>query len=276
LAVDKAELKLTNLNKNPVAHLHACIADHSITADYIICCGDLGHRADQQGIRFSWNFLNDLQLRIGAKATFATVGNHDVDSRFKDEEPNPFEFLKGLNPAFPFSAAADFDKYWSRNFTVTVDPPYRYLVLNTCSSHGYEKEYERGLVSPWTLGEIRKVLSAQDSFLVNILVAHHHPHRHTELGLGDQDDIKGGDALMQLLSEPQFGKWLVIHGHKHHAKICQGDLSALFGIMLKTFHLIVRSSWINAQHSWHIWPRILRFPSNLHPRTFRRFTLGFD
>lgn len=45
-------------NKHPVAALLKLIdSNPEINADYLICPGDLGDRADEQGIISSWSFL---------------------------------------------------------------------------------------------------------------------------------------------------------------------------------------------------------------------------
>jgi hypothetical protein len=58
--------------------------------------------------------------------------------------------------------------------------------------------------------------------MLNVAVCHHHPHVHSELGLGP-DIMINGKELLDALSN--HGAWLVIHGHKHHPKVeyAQGD-----------------------------------------------------
>jgi hypothetical protein len=225
LALDRDGNIRGGVTQNPILDLEKCITTNSIKADYLICCGDLAHRADQVGLRYAWRFLNSLEKHLGVKATLATIGNHDVDSRFKDAEANPFDGLKSLDPRFPFQDDHLFDRFWSRNFAIYQNPEARFLVINSCSVHGYTEEYQRGYISNWTLAEIERQLSASSPAPINIAIVHHHPHRHTELDLGDTDDIKGGDAFMHLLGRSEFGNWLILHGHKHHPKLCyaKGD-----------------------------------------------------
>ena len=40
-----------------------------------------------------------------------------------------------------------------------------------------------------------------------------------ELGLGDYDVMTNGQLLLDKLGSGDFGKWLLIHGHKHHPKL---------------------------------------------------------
>ena len=54
-------------------------------------------------------------------------------------------------------------------------------------------------------------------------MCHHHPQQHADLQFGDQDAydvMKNGQLLLDLLGSGEYGQWLVIHGHKHHPRIC--------------------------------------------------------
>jgi hypothetical protein len=61
---------------------------------------------------------------------------------------------------------------------------------------------------------------------INVLLCHHHPQQHSELGLGEHDVMKQGQLLLDLLGSADFGRWLIIHGHKHHPKITYAAGSA--------------------------------------------------
>jgi hypothetical protein len=55
---------------------------------------------------------------------------------------------------------------------------------------------------------------------VNILVCHHHPHKHPDILGPDYSDMEGGSDLLSLLGTGEYGNWIVIHGHKHQPRIC--------------------------------------------------------
>jgi hypothetical protein len=83
-----------------------------------------------------------------------------------------------------------------------------------------EHEFQHGRISPSSLRILKSALSSVSPPPVNILLCHHHPHKHTELGLGDYDEMADGQLLLELLGSGEYGEWIVIHGHKHHPKLC--------------------------------------------------------
>lgn len=91
------------------------------------------------------------------------------------------------------------------------------MVLNSCWLHEARDELHRGVLTTYTLERIKEELTGLPKAKVNIAVCHHHPHSHSELGLGADDVIKNGQSLLDILAES--GHWLVVHGHKHHAKV---------------------------------------------------------
>ena len=83
-----------------------------------------------------------------------------------------------------------------------------------------KNEYASGRISPPTLDHLRTRLGENDPPPVNILLCHHHPQKHMEIKLGEYDEIKSGQLLLELLGSGDFGNWIVVHGHKHHPKLC--------------------------------------------------------
>ncbi|MCW0192224.1 MAG: hypothetical protein OJJ55_13100, partial [Rhodococcus sp.] len=51
---------LTDL-KDPFLSLETLISDESLTADYVICCGDLADKADPTGARYAWQRLEEIR-----------------------------------------------------------------------------------------------------------------------------------------------------------------------------------------------------------------------
>jgi predicted MPP superfamily phosphohydrolase len=205
--------------KNPAASLIQLVRRDVIRADYLVCCGDLTDKADPNGLVAAWNFLQELKRALGARDVIATIGNHDVCSRMpiRSGFSHPFDNLKDLEPSFPFATEQNFNRFWARNHVLQTTRRARFLVLNTCATHGYADEYLHGRVSEWTLKQLRKALKSSKASRFNICVCHHHPHKHEELLLGDYDEIKHGQLLLEALEE--HGSWLILHGHKHHPKL---------------------------------------------------------
>jgi hypothetical protein len=97
---------------------------------------------------------------------------------------------------------------------------YRLLVLNSSAYHGNTPtEKNHGRIDRQTLGDIEKELKLRGKKRVNILLCHHHPQQHSELELGEEDYMRHGQLLLNLLGSGRFADWIVIHGHKHHPKI---------------------------------------------------------
>jgi predicted phosphodiesterase len=212
--------------QHPIKSLLAYIRDRELSADVLICCGDLGDKADKRGIKEAWESVQEISKVLGSEHIFGTVGNHDIDSRFQASEYDAKGFLQTLSPSFPLATESDNDKYWARHFAIIDSvPSCRFVVLNSSAFHGNsgtpggKPEYEQGRISPFTLEALRIALKGYEPRSVNVLICHHHPIKHNELNLGDYDDLKDGQLLLDLLESDVRGDWLVIHGHKHHPKL---------------------------------------------------------
>lgn len=207
---------------NPLSSLYELIGREKLTADFVICPGDMTNRADGGALRFVWDKLHDLKNRLAAHEVIATVGNHDVDSRAHLEGVIPRESLMRLRPRFPIADDTLADHFWAHGYYLATVGNVRFLVLNSSWLHEHRDELERGAVTNYTLEKLRQDLLVQSAAEFNVAVCHHHPHVHSELDLGG-DIMLNGQKLLDMLSEN--GAWLVIHGHKHHPKIelAQGD-----------------------------------------------------
>ncbi len=89
--------------------------DEELAADYLICCGDMGDKADAAGIAHAWGWLETLRRRLDAQLTLATTGNHDVDSYDVSRRHDPRVFIRSLQPPYPVDRAALVDEYWQRH-----------------------------------------------------------------------------------------------------------------------------------------------------------------
>ena len=203
--------------EHPLAALKVLIDAEKLQADVIACPGDMTNKANAQSLGFVWSSLHDLREAMGAAGVVATVGNHDVDSRKHDSDAFPRESLMRLNPRFPTGESNTSDQYWAHGFCFQEFGDARFLVLNTCWLHEARDELDRGVVTSYTLDRLKERLSTLPKRPLNFVVCHHHPHAHTDLGLGFDDVIRNGQRLLDLLAEDAH--WMVIHGHKHHPKI---------------------------------------------------------
>jgi hypothetical protein len=206
--------------ENPMAGLSQLISREVMRADLVLCPGDLGHQAQQVAIQYAWSALRKLKGHLGADQLIATAGNHDLDSRYLVNQYDALEFLKHLSPPFPFDDEALNDKFWSRHFVILEGESYRIVVLNSSAYHGVGgKEIEHGRIADITLAKLREALAATTPKPVNVLLCHHHPQQHMEVDLGAYDVMENGQLLLDILGTGKLGRWLVVHGHKHHPKL---------------------------------------------------------
>jgi predicted phosphodiesterase len=195
------------------------LTKNDIQCDYVICCGDIVHKADEEGYNEAWAFVHDVKNRVNATDAIITAGNHDVDSKYQTSKGSPMEYLKTLNPGFPSNDEHEFNAYWARDFYIKETTDIRFIVINSSSAHGYKNEDEHGRLHDRALKEIQKYTRDVGSKPLNICISHHHPHRHSEHSLGDLDDLKNGQTLLDHLGTAGCGQWLFLHGHKHHPRL---------------------------------------------------------
>lgn len=229
-----------SLNSSFWENLLAKIRTDNVNADILVCPGDITTNAEPEALKFAWEKLNLLAAELGCKILATATGNHDVTSRLAeianpirdlDKDGSLVEHLKLLSPNYPLVNLIESDEekahyqrvhYFGSNFLVHDEhDKYRLIVLNSCGSHtSAQADYERGFVSESTrvwLDEYLVNLKSKQNKKLGILVCHHHPILHPDHDLGTYDFMSGGSQLLDMLNE--HGNWIIIHGHKHHAKI---------------------------------------------------------
>ncbi|MBG6080932.1 metallophosphoesterase family protein [Rubrivivax gelatinosus] len=206
---------------DPFGDLTKTVARESITADLVICGGDIGDKADARGFQYAWTKLNTLKTQLGASELVATCGNHDLDSRFlgTDDDPDPKGALQTITPQFPFPDTALTNQFWARNFAITHPlPGVLALVLNTSAYHGGASgELNHGRISKRTIDAIKVDLAACDPADLNILLCHHHvrPLKGLWGNAPDAEFMKKGGELLNAVTQCTASPWLVLHGHRH-------------------------------------------------------------
>ncbi len=208
---------------NPIRDIKKLIDSKSLTSEYLICCGDLADKAVPQAAARAWREIQEIGKMLETKEVIVTVGNHDVDSRYQHNDFDAKGVLLDLDPGFPFADEKRNCHFWTHHYVVFPhSEQVRFVVLNSSAYHGNNKEnkeYEHGRISARTLNRLKTELLKGGKFQVNILICHHHPQKHEELGLGSFDDMEKGSEMLAMLSDPLLGPWIVFHGHKHHPKI---------------------------------------------------------
>lgn len=206
--------------QHPITGLLKLIEDDTLRADMLLIGGDLGDKARPAAIEYAWRKIIELGKALAVTRVAATTGNHDVDSRYKYTKFDAKGMLQRLKPPFPLIDEPLCDRFWARNYAVIAQPHYRLVVLNSSAFHGAAPdELNHGRISEHTLACLKEDLEAGPSPPVNILLCHHHPQQHMELQLNDYDVMKNGQLILDLIGSGKLGRWLVIHGHKHHPKI---------------------------------------------------------
>jgi hypothetical protein len=216
-----------NANSNgPIDSLIDLITKESLSANIVLCPGDLGDKARKSGVKFGWKCVHNVAAALKSETIIGTVGNHDIDSRHSDgDDPTQFGHLQRLDPRFPVVDPTLCNQYWAQQFAFLDYLNITILNVNSSAHHGFHRGQEtHGLITDDALALIKQGLISRASKQLKIVLCHHHPHKHSELDLGEYDEIVGGQRFLKLLEE--YPEWLVIHGHKHHPKLTYANGSS--------------------------------------------------
>ena len=228
--------------KHPIAGLVKLIVeDEKLSADLLLCPGDLGDQVEIAGIKYAWEKLHQVGLKLGAGLVTATAGNHDLDSRYIKGSFDPKETLQALDPPFPLPDEVRNNMYWSRHFAVTEGNSYRLVILNSSAYHGEKpNEINHGRVAFATVSHLRRNLESLTPKPVNVLLCHHHPQPLSEFHDDkDYDGMINGESLLDFLGSGTIGRWIVIHGHKHHPKVTYSSGGGASAVVLSAGSLCV-------------------------------------
>ena len=226
----------TDPSKNPVQGLRHLIHIRQVAVpDLVLCGGDLGHQADPNAIEQVWTSLQSLKAEFQISELVSTTGNHDVDSRYKENKFDPRGFLKQLEPSFPFSrldeSGRSFLEYWANHFVIRSSDKYRLLIIDSTAFHGggdtSTPEFVHGRISEYTIALIKERLNAELAQMasppkINICLVHHHMQDDANEATADVSVMKGGQLLVKLLSNPRYGNWVIVHGHRHRSMLYWG------------------------------------------------------
>lgn len=203
-------------NPHPIEALRSLIKRRTLSANVIVCPGDLTNKVNRQGIISGWGFVKEVGGALACSTIVAALGNHDVDSR-KIHKHGIFHLSRGVRNNFPVPAGTCEDQYYSRGYCFIETPQVRLLMINSVLEHHDEKKAKRGEWTIQHLDGLRSDLAMRTPHALEIAVLHHHPVPHADLGLDNDDLMINGAGLVEALADAGF--LMLIHGHKHHPKL---------------------------------------------------------
>jgi predicted phosphodiesterase len=117
--------------------------------------------------------------------------------------------------------------YLSDGFCVeNVGDHTQVIAINTVIDHHDEKSAERGSFTDDRIHRLAEFLKHTQPTPIRIALMHHHPILHTGPFNKDADVLQNGDKLVKTLREN--GCRLIIHGHRHLARLSMSDGVAVF------------------------------------------------
>lgn len=217
------------VNKNPIESLKKLIQDKNITADMLLCPGDITDKMDLAGLTRGWDFLQQIKASLRSSELIATVGNHDVDSRGTlGGQQHAFESLKNLGDNYPTAYANLNDVFWSRNYCILHKVDTIVLIINSSFNHTDESKAKTSEIGHTTIemieGELKSIISSKK---YKIALFHHHPMLHSNMTYKDGDFLDKSDLLLQKLDSLGFD--ICIHGHKHDPRLEYKNSITVFG-----------------------------------------------
>jgi len=218
------DLLRDDVNLHPVASLieyhQDFLKDEHSNVDYLLCPGDVTNFSNLQGFISGWDYVQEISKMFQATFTYATLGNHDIDSRHKNSKY--FQKIpKGIKKGYPI-ADEEIGTFWEKGYTFIEKDNLQLLIVNSTHYHTHHEESEsptiKGEISQSAIHEIDRYLhDKNDNSKIKIMMCHHHPIQQSEMNLGPYDFIENGEELMFVLAKYNFD--LVIHGHKHYPKL---------------------------------------------------------
>lgn len=238
------------INRNPVESLKALIKQRNLSADLLLCPGDITDKIDIQGLVTGWDFLQQLSSSFNAKNLIATIGNHDVDSRaIHGPDKGAFDSLSRLSDVYPTPSEALNQAFWANSYCILDEKDYIVLNINSCFNHTDSEKAKTSLIKAATIEAIKKELSALElKNKVKVALFHHHPMHHSNIDYKDGDFIDKSDELLKLLDGNFFD--ICIHGHKHDPRLEYKNSIAVFsaGAFSSTMNILD----LKADNTFHL------------------------
>ena len=236
---------------HPVKSLISLIKSEGISTNIMLTPGDLTNKVDTQGFISGWEAIKKVSEALDVDDIYATLGNHDVDSR---SDGDSFKTAKNLEDIFPFKPehCNEGGNFWLDGFCFIEEDNYRLLIINSTLHHLNETEAKRGKIEQSQIIKIAKYLEENKDEKIKLAMCHHHPIQHERHHLGSDDLMINGSTLIEKLNEFNFD--LLIHGHKHDAWIrySQGGNHTIPVFAAGSFSAITNHMITNSRNTFHI------------------------
>ncbi|MBO6516829.1 MAG: metallophosphoesterase [Bacteroidia bacterium] len=205
------------VSRNPLASILRLIENESLVdkVDYLLCLGDLGDKADEQGIMSGWLGILEIGNKLNVKQIFGIPGNHDVASR----STQPFSFIRSFHESFPTPNVDQNNSFWNKGYSISNTNGFLILLLNSVHDHTNVNNAQIASLKPECIEDIESELETMDlnDNLIKVCILHHHPVKHSNIShYRDGDSLDNGDILIQSLIK--YGFNMLIHGHKHQPR----------------------------------------------------------
>ena len=235
------------VERNPVESLKKIIIENELSADLLLCPGDIADKSDKQGLLSGWQYLQELKIAFDANILASTTGNHDVDSRKKFGK-DPFDLLKRFSKNFPTENEVLNIHYWAEHFCIMQHDKYDLLIFDSAYSHFDEMSCKESKITTAILESIAiKLEPLKQNNKLKIAMCHHHPIKHSNMDYKDGDSIDKGDDLVRLLE--QYGFALIVHGHKHDPRLNYSNSLPVFAA--GSFSSMMNLLDLGAQNTFH-------------------------
>lgn len=209
-------------SQHPVVSMLKTIEnDESIKSDVLLCAGDIGDKADEQGIASGWTFIEEIRQKLESQIKIGIPGNHDVNSR-RINGKDAFTYIKNFHEEFPTNNDDLNMKFWGNGFCIQVFNESMFLLINTVYDHENEINANSSNLKAGLISEIEREIKAinNETIKYKICILHHHPIKHSNISnWKDSDSLEKGDDLLNMLNINNFS--IVIHGHKHQPRLCE-------------------------------------------------------
>ena len=217
----------TPAERHPIQSLIKLIDAERFTADVLLVPGDLANKGEREGLSQAWDYVLEVGARLSATAVIPVLGNHDIESRRIVSSRDPTYFARNLRPGFPFGSDADCASFFTDGFcTLNLSDNTQAVLINSVVDHIDPESAQRGTFSVDRIQRLADSLRVSLTAPIRIAMMHHHPALHSGPFSPDLDVIPTGDALLRALSDG--GCRLVIHGHKHLARLRHVDNMVIF------------------------------------------------